>query len=526
MQNTFIWIVIFAGAAIALLGVFLAASERELKKKRQEVDELVAKLGEQPAESSAPTATIAMSALDGEKLGALQATNQQLENELATASSKLELSRRTIEELRDEMRRIEATQSSAQWLQSSNDQLKSEIEDLKQRQQASEARVNDTSSQSQDASERQRQMQTEIAGLQQQLTESQSKLREFDGAQQKLANIESIEASHRDARQALETKILNLATELSSGAEKLRELDSLRERLTESERNQHVLREESRRHDEEIARWQERVNEAEDSRRQLAQLREPFGTLVAKQAALEERQREFKTELLAFAQVMSKPFDGSSQTALNQTRAVSPADDTTKPATARLEQSAVVVAPTPLVAAKTVGTPKRRFGIFPAMILLAAGGALVAALWSSQTIETPTSAVTASVTAAVTQKNDATPKVAVVKPEPLVSDAPAPGPAPMATKEPAKAPAKQTNETARPLQTAKNELRLAGTYEITQPSRVYAAPSEFSQLVGDIEPGVKVNVVNGKDGWLEIHSKFGRPPGFIRRESARAAPQN
>jgi len=37
---------------------------------------------------------------------------------------------------------------------------------------------------------------------------------------------------------------------------------------------------------------------------------------------------------------------------------------------------------------------------------------------------------------------------------------------------------------------------------------------------------VKVNVVNGKDGWLEIHSKHGRPPGFIRRESARAAPQN
>jgi hypothetical protein len=39
-------------------------------------------------------------------------------------------------------------------------------------------------------------------------------------------------------------------------------------------------------------------------------------------------------------------------------------------------------------------------------------------------------------------------------------------------------------------------------------------------LIGDIEPGVKVNVVNARDGWLEIHSKHGRPPGYIRKEAA------
>jgi hypothetical protein len=49
---------------------------------------------------------------------------------------------------------------------------------------------------------------------------------------------------------------------------------------------------------------------------------------------------------------------------------------------------------------------------------------------------------------------------------------------------------------------------------------VYAAPNELSQLIGEIEPGVKVSVVNIRDGWLEIHSKHGRPPGFIRREVA------
>ena len=69
--------------------------------------------------------------------------------------------------------------------------------------------------------------------------------------------------------------------------------------------------------------------------------------------------------------------------------------------------------------------------------------------------------------------------------------------------------------------------RVAGTYEITRASRVYAAPSESSQPIGDIEPGVKVSVVNRRDGWLEIHSKHGRPPGFIRTEvAARVAAQN
>ena len=186
-----------------------------------------------------------------------------------------------------------------------------------------------------------------------------------------------------------------------------------------------------------------------------------------------------------------------------------------------LDDSTVVVAPTQLVAAETMEKPKRRFGIFPMVLIVAAGGALMANLWNSQTVETSTPTLTAVLTPASVKK-DVAPKVAVGESEPDATSAPAP----IAAKEPSKSPAKETNEKAKPVPTASNQTRLTGTYEITQLSRVYAAPSEKSQLVGDIEPGVKVNVVNGKDGWLEIHSKYGRPPGFIRRESARVAPQN
>jgi hypothetical protein len=59
-----------------------------------------------------------------------------------------------------------------------------------------------------------------------------------------------------------------------------------------------------------------------------------------------------------------------------------------------------------------------------------------------------------------------------------------------------------------------------GTYKVIQPSRVYAAPNELSRSLGDIEPGINVDVVDAREGWLEIHSKHGRPPGFIRREVA------
>jgi hypothetical protein len=95
------------------------------------------------------------------------------------------------------------------------------------------------------------------------------------------------------------------------------------------------------------------------------------------------------------------------------------------------------------------------------------------------------------------------------------------------TKATAKPAVKENSEASKPTELAKQESRVPATYEIRQPSRVYAAPTESSQLIGEIEPGVKVNVVNTRDGWLEIHSKHGRPPGFIRREvAARVAGRN
>jgi hypothetical protein len=45
-------------------------------------------------------------------------------------------------------------------------------------------------------------------------------------------------------------------------------------------------------------------------------------------------------------------------------------------------------------------------------------------------------------------------------------------------------------------------------------------------LIASIGPGMKLNVVDSSNGWLEIRSKHGRPPGFIRQEAAIKIGQN
>jgi hypothetical protein len=59
-----------------------------------------------------------------------------------------------------------------------------------------------------------------------------------------------------------------------------------------------------------------------------------------------------------------------------------------------------------------------------------------------------------------------------------------------------------------------------GAFQTVRPTQVFNGPSEKSALIANLGAGVKVNVVDARGGWLEIRSKHGRPPGFIREEAA------
>jgi hypothetical protein len=59
-----------------------------------------------------------------------------------------------------------------------------------------------------------------------------------------------------------------------------------------------------------------------------------------------------------------------------------------------------------------------------------------------------------------------------------------------------------------------------GTYETLRTTLVFEEPSRSSRTVATIGPGTRVTVVGSRGEWLEVRSKHGKPPGFVRREDA------
>lgn len=59
-----------------------------------------------------------------------------------------------------------------------------------------------------------------------------------------------------------------------------------------------------------------------------------------------------------------------------------------------------------------------------------------------------------------------------------------------------------------------------GSYEVVRTTFVFEEPSQNSRQVATIRRGTKVTVVASVGEWLEVRSKQGNPPGFIRRDDA------
>lgn len=70
-----------------------------------------------------------------------------------------------------------------------------------------------------------------------------------------------------------------------------------------------------------------------------------------------------------------------------------------------------------------------------------------------------------------------------------------------------------------PPQVAKERIFI-GPYEVLSPTSVYSEPREDSRRVARIDAGTKVNVVDVQGDWLEVRSKHGNPPGFIKKSTA------
>lgn len=58
----------------------------------------------------------------------------------------------------------------------------------------------------------------------------------------------------------------------------------------------------------------------------------------------------------------------------------------------------------------------------------------------------------------------------------------------------------------------------AGQYEVLRDTALLEKPSTSSREVALIQRGVTVNVVAAVGDWFEVRSKYGKPPGYIRRQ--------
>ncbi|HEU4342350.1 MAG TPA: hypothetical protein VFU31_12335 [Candidatus Binatia bacterium] len=297
MESTFIWMLVFAGAAIALLGTFLVASERELKLKRREVASLAAKLSSNEEESGSATEGPGADTSDAAEL---LATNSELVEQISALRANLETSRSRIEELEADRDQIDDARLENRNLRAESQQLHETIAELQRKLQGNEIKL----SQQREIGGNESRLQAEVAVLRQTLETTQARLREVAGAQERLAEAESRAAILAMDQENLNAQLTELKKELAEAHEKIRELTAAHERLSEMERLHQEMRDNNHRLQEEMSRLQERIAESEANRRRLETLRQSFDDLKARQAALAEVNVKFQADLAAFADLI------------------------------------------------------------------------------------------------------------------------------------------------------------------------------------------------------------------------------
>jgi hypothetical protein len=560
MDTIFIWLI--GGATIGLLGTFLVASERELKSKRRELQDLKSKLADVPMPEGFPS--VGAYPGDNGPTAELIAKNEQLLQEISTLSKKLEGSESQLEQLETLRAHLNSKESEITELRWDRERLQSEIATLKARPESDAALSSEPISNSD--------KEVEITALREQLEASQVKLRELEKAQEPLAGVESSEAALEEVRSRLEADNLHLQNELASEREKNQALEANRMQVSEMEQRYQEASQANLRLQEEIGQLQQHLGQKHLHEERWFMLRQRLEGLQARQSEVSEQERIIQEEISAISQLLDAvPEYGVAPEspnpifyARNDVLELTPNEllemrnrepigpgslnteepdihfsnvDKTNGYSAEVSHQNSTDLMTSVAAANQANgelsqpglkPKKRRFGIFFAALgVLAVGGVLAASFLSKDAEHTasvaqvpppalnkqpagfetatnrlsaPTSARSASKTQPENQDNSF-PQTSALDPR--------------GTKL-----SERTTGAERPLSTTWE------SYEIVRPTRVFSAPSEHSQLVANIEPGTQVNVVDSRNGWLEIRSKHGRPPGFIQKTAAVRMGQN
>ena len=309
MEDISLWMLISAGGAIGLLGIFLAASERELKKTRREVEGLVAQL-----ENSSKIITLDNPAesqpVDSVTVVGASAKDQEIHDKIAYLTSELETSRRSAEELRSQRDHLKSSQVEILELRATNQQLEGVIAHLKGELQSAESHVITALDDGQNAANDRIQLQAVIADLQNQLEMHRVQVGELELARQQIAEFESRETIHKNEKKNAQAQIAVLRQEFLAAKEQVQELHATHDRMAELERLHQNAKHEIRHLEEERSHWQERLAGRDDQQRRGAMLRQQLDELLTKQVALIEGHRQFQNDLAAAVRLTEVPPDG------------------------------------------------------------------------------------------------------------------------------------------------------------------------------------------------------------------------
>ncbi|HEY7322137.1 MAG TPA: hypothetical protein VIE89_31615 [Candidatus Binatia bacterium] len=391
--------------------------------------------------------------------------NSRLHTEVSELHHQLQARQEVIKALEAEQQRLDGVNFQ-------NQLLREEVTTLRNQLQTSETRLSETARQNRESAECYTRLQNEVVELKRQAEEGQARVCELEAARQQLGMVKSREMILKEERHKLEAQIADLQRERDAGKLKVQELDETYKRLAKMERVCQGLSEENRRLEEEISLGQERPAASEESERHVSTFRQHLVELHSQQMAVVE---------------INSLIDGSGDETGNAIY-LSSDDSATR---ARLANDEEIK---PLI--QTLGKRTRRFGMIAATGALAIVATVVVGVLNTNS-NGPSGSKEPAVASETVSIEQSIPIEAGS--ETLKKSSPPPG-------------ARETPKQIRkPVQ---------GTYRITRSTQVYSEPSDASQLIANIKPGIKINVVDSRNGWLEIRSKHGRPPGFVRQTAA------
>ena len=292
----------------------------------------------------------------------------------------------------------------------------------------------------------------------------------------------------------LKSLVRDSELELSQEKAQVDALEETHERLQQAEGLCQELADENRRLRKKISEWQERLSKTEKDDKELITLQQQLDDLQSEHAQLIKSNRELQQKLTALTE------SGKISTTLQSdtTGAIIPEIKANMASDgAGSTDDHPVLATDPIAEAHVIKERKPiqticRFINRNWQLSVIFGGVVVVMMLGTVTVK-------------------------LLKSEAL-SSSPAVSASQETTVEEAARPVSKPSSIAAP--------RIQGAFQTIRPTQVFSEPSEESALIANIKTGTKLNVVDSRDGWLEVRSKHGRPPGFVRQEATARVSSN